>query len=46
MNLYFFNILLLLFWKESVPMIQQLKTYYGEDIKINEAVLSEDYSWF
>ncbi|MFC9416598.1 PucR family transcriptional regulator [Bacillus mobilis] len=27
-------------------MIQQLKTYYGEDIKINEAVLSEDYSWF
>ncbi|PEW78882.1 Fis family transcriptional regulator [Bacillus cereus] len=27
-------------------MIQQLKTYYGEDIKINEAVFSEDYSWF
>ncbi|MEK4604861.1 helix-turn-helix domain-containing protein [Bacillus sp. FSL L8-0099] len=27
-------------------MIQQLKTYYGKDIKINEAVLSEDYSWF
>ncbi|MDA1632200.1 helix-turn-helix domain-containing protein [Bacillus cereus] len=27
-------------------MIQQLKTYYGEDIKINEVVLSEDYSWF
>ncbi|MBM6644959.1 CdaR family transcriptional regulator [Bacillus sp. RIT 809] len=27
-------------------MIQQLKTYYGEDIKINAAVLSEDYSWF
>ncbi len=27
-------------------MIQQLKAYYGEDIKINEAVLSEDYSWF
>ncbi|HDR8183004.1 TPA: helix-turn-helix domain-containing protein [Bacillus thuringiensis] len=27
-------------------MIQQLKTYYGEDIKINEAMLSEDYSWF
>ncbi|WP_395761488.1 PucR family transcriptional regulator [Bacillus sp. 3G2] len=27
-------------------MIQQLKTYYGEDININEAVLSEDYSWF
>ncbi|PFK42824.1 Fis family transcriptional regulator [Bacillus cereus] len=27
-------------------MIQQLKTYYGKDIKINEVVLSEDYSWF
>ncbi|HFU7085469.1 PucR family transcriptional regulator [Bacillus cereus] len=27
-------------------MIQQLKAYYGEDIKINAAVLSEDYSWF
>ncbi|EEL50699.1 MULTISPECIES: PucR family transcriptional regulator [Bacillus cereus group] len=27
-------------------MIQQLKTYYGKDIKINEVVLSEDYNWF
>ncbi|PFE03205.1 Fis family transcriptional regulator [Bacillus cereus] len=27
-------------------MIQQLKTYYGKDIKINEAVLSEEYRWF
>ena len=27
-------------------MIQQLKTYYGKDVKINEVVLSEDYSWF
>lgn len=27
-------------------MIQKLKSYYGKDIKINEAVLSEDYSWF
>lgn len=27
-------------------MIQQLKIYYGKDIKINEVVLSEDYSWF
>ncbi|MFE7377143.1 PucR family transcriptional regulator [Bacillus cereus] len=27
-------------------MIQQLKKYYDKDIKINEAILSEDYSWF
>ncbi|MBO1580026.1 CdaR family transcriptional regulator [Bacillus sp. XF8] len=27
-------------------MIQQLKTYYGKDIKINETILSEDYNWF
>lgn len=27
-------------------MIQQLKTYYGKDIKINETMLSEDYNWF
>ncbi|ARV92157.1 TPA: helix-turn-helix domain-containing protein [Bacillus cereus] len=27
-------------------MIQQLKAYFGEDIKINETVLSADYSWF
>ncbi|WP_459500816.1 PucR family transcriptional regulator [Bacillus sp. C1] len=27
-------------------MIQQLKTYYGKDIKINELALSEDYTWF
>ena len=27
-------------------MIQQLKKYYAKDIKINEAILSEDYSWF
>ncbi|EOO16476.1 MULTISPECIES: PucR family transcriptional regulator [Bacillus cereus group] len=27
-------------------MIQQLKRYYDKDIKINEAILSEDFSWF
>ncbi|RAN89071.1 Fis family transcriptional regulator [Bacillus sp. SRB_28] len=27
-------------------MIQQLKTYYGKDIKINEQALSNDYTWF
>jgi len=32
--------------KRSVPMIQQLKTYYGKDITVNETVLSEEYSWF
>ena len=32
--------------EKGVPMIQKLKSYYGKDIKINEAVLSEDYSWF
>ncbi|USK98689.1 PucR family transcriptional regulator [Bacillus tropicus] len=27
-------------------MIQQLKRYYDKDIQINEAILSEEYSWF
>nr|WP_240522837.1 hypothetical protein [Bacillus cereus] len=27
-------------------MIQKLKMYYRKDIKINEAMLSEDYNWF
>lgn len=27
-------------------MIQQLKTYYGKDITVNETVLSGEYSWF